>query len=124
MKILSMPGASAPSVFTDTFSVPVAQTVSRTLGSSPKNGTYAATVRITFSSATTVSSASFNNCKITIGGVDTTLWGHQTSSTSGSITYVDFAINGAISNGDSIAVTIANPSSAITRTVDVTVSVS
>lgn len=122
MKILSLFGTAAPAHFTDTFTVAAGgTTVTRTLGTSNRNGTYTATVRIAFSTSTTVSSATFNNCKITIGGVDTNLWGHQTSSTSGSVSYVDFEITGAISNGDSVAISIYNPSSTITRTVTVDV---
>lgn len=124
MKILSMPGTPAPTVFTDNFNVSANSTVTRTLGTSPKNGTYTATIKIAFSSATTVSAASFNNCKLTVAGIDTNLWGHQTSSTSGSVSYVDFEVTGAISNGDSVALSIYNPSSSLTRTVTVTVTIS
>lgn len=123
MKILSMPAAAGPTQFTDSFTVTIGQTVARTLGMSPKNSTYRATIRIAFSSASSVSSASFNNSKLTVGGVDTNLWGHQTSSTTGSVTYVDFEITGVINKDDVVVLTVYNPSSSITRTVTVDVTI-
>lgn len=121
MKILSMPAAAGQTRLTDNFTIPVSSTVTRTLGISPKNGSFLANIKISFAVPTTVSSASFNDCKVTIGGVDYALWGHQTSPTSGSVSYVDFQVSGAIATSDIVSATIRNTSGSIVRTCDIEV---
>ena len=121
MKILSMPAGATQTTYTDTFTIPVSSTASRILGISPKNGTFVASVRISFATATTVSSASFNDCKVTIGGTDYALWGHQTSPVTGSVSFVDFQITGPVSQSDALSVNIRNTSGSIVRTCDITI---
>ena len=114
----AMGGSAEPGTtkFTDEFSVAPSQTTGKSLGVSPKSGSFAASIRITFSSATTVSSATFNDNYITIGSTNYNLWGNAVSPTSGSLSYIDFVISGAINTADAVAVNIKNTSSALTRT--------
>ena len=112
-------GSSKPTTFTDTFSNPHAQTTTRVIGVSPKNGTVTISLKVTFATATSVSSASFNNNYLTVGAQTFSLWDYKTSPTSGSISFITFNVTCLISNGDSISINTYNPSSSIDRTWEV-----